>query len=201
MTLGKRPLQGWSIVTYSALAISSILAIILIFQGINEPAMRIAIRATARTSCILFVAAFVASALRRIWSNKLTTWLLKNRRYFGLSFAVSHGFHAIAIIALAIITSGASYESDPGGMLGYFFLITMTITSFRPTAAWLSQPNWQILHTVGMYYLWLAFIYSFGNRLDKSMYIYSPFVILLILAILLRLISLKVRPDPTAKSC
>jgi hypothetical protein len=54
------------------------LALILLFNGVDEESMRIAIRATARTSCILFVSAFLASSLRKIWSNKLSIWLQKN---------------------------------------------------------------------------------------------------------------------------
>ncbi len=91
----KLAVQGWSIVGWSALAIGIMVSVIWLVHGINEQGMRIAIRATARTSCILFLIAFVASALRRIWSTPLTAWLLKNRRYLGLSFAVSHTYHAL----------------------------------------------------------------------------------------------------------
>ena len=64
--------QGWNLVKLSATAIFSLCSLILIFHGVNEQSMRIAIRLTARTSCILFLLAFSASSLRRIKSNKLT---------------------------------------------------------------------------------------------------------------------------------
>ena len=44
-----------NVVKLSAIAIISLFILILIFHGINEPSMRIAIRLTARTSCILFL--------------------------------------------------------------------------------------------------------------------------------------------------
>ena len=66
----------------------------------------------------------------------------------------------------------------------------MTLTSFKNTAAWLGDRGWKILHTVGMYYLWLAFIYTFGSRIQESVVIYLPFVLLLAISMLLRLLSL-----------
>lgn len=180
-------LQGWNIVVWSAVAIGIIVAAIWLVDGINEQSMRMAIRATARTSCILFVCAFAASALQRIWTTGFTTWLLKNRRYLGVSLAVSHTYHAIALIGLWIVTSHNSPTFDPLGTLGYIFLIAMTVTSFKRPAALIGQTNWQILHTVGMHYFWLGFTLEFALRIPKSMPIYLPLVIVLVLAMIVRL--------------
>ncbi len=181
-------LQGWNIVGYTALIISVILILILSINGIDEQAMRIAIRVTARSSCLLFLCAFLASTLRKMRSDKLTKWFVKNRRYLGLSFAVSHSFHALAIIGLALLATEGTVGTDHGGNLGYFFIIAMTATSFRRTADFIGDRGWKILHTVGMYYLWLAFTYSFGHRLlgGDPWFIYLPFTFLLIAAIILR---------------
>jgi sulfoxide reductase heme-binding subunit YedZ len=187
------PLQKWNIVVWSALAIATMLATILLLNGINEESMRMAIRATARTSCILFAIAFIASSVRKFWSNQISTWLLKNRRYLGLSFAVSHSFHALAIIGLAIVTPHTALKTDHGGNLGYLFIFAMTATSFDRTAKLLTPNAWKLLHTVGMYYLWLALTYAFSMRIidGKSWLIYAPFIILLVLAMFLRIVSKK----------
>lgn len=182
---------GWKIVTWSTIAIGVTLASILFFHGFNEESMRIGIRTTARTSCLLFILAFVASALRRFSKHNLVQWLRKNRRYLGLSMAISHGFHALAIIGLAILTADPYLSSNHGGNLGYFFIIAMTITSFQPTANLLGNWGWKILHTVGMYYLWLAFIYTFASRLNESLMLYIPFVGLLAIALIIRLLALR----------
>lgn len=186
MNLIKYQLQGWNIVGWTTWIIATLMIGIVIAHGINEQSLRIAIRLTARTSCLLFVSAFIASPLRYFWSNHITRWLRVNRRYLGLAMAVSHGFHAIAIIGLATLTTDPSLSNNHGGNLGYLFILAMTATSFPSTAALLGNQNWKILHTVGMYYLWLAFIYSFGHRLEESMLIYLPFVSLLAIAFLLR---------------
>ena len=184
-------LRRWQIVKWSTIFIATVFALILLANGINESSFRIAIRFTARSSCILFLLAFCASSLRRLGSTGITNWLLHNRRYLGLSMAVSHGFHAIAIAYVAILTSENMVRDNHSANLGYMFIILMTITSFKYPAAILGRRNWRILHTVGMYYLWLSFTYAFSERLNESWLIYFPFVAILILAFVLRFIPVK----------
>lgn len=71
MKTSEYPLRGWNIVGWTTLIIALIFLGILIVHGINELSMRIAIRLTARTSCLLFLCAFVASPLRYFWINNL----------------------------------------------------------------------------------------------------------------------------------
>jgi methionine sulfoxide reductase heme-binding subunit len=181
-------IQRWQIVQWSGMMIGTACGLILIFQGVNEESWRMAIRLTARTSCILFLLAFCASSCRRFKSTTFTNWLVRNRRYLGLSMAVSHGFHAIAIAGVAILTSENMVRDNHSANLGYLFILLLTITSFERPAAVLGRRNWGILHTVGMYYLWLSFTVAFSEKLSKSWGIYSPFVISLILALCIRLL-------------
>lgn len=181
-------LQRWQIVQWSTVIITTIFALILVINGINEASFRIAIRFTARSSCILFLLAFCAGSLRRLKSISLTNWLLSNRRYLGLSMAISHGFHAVAIAGVVILTSENMVRDNFDANLGYVFIILMTITSFKSPAALLGRRNWKILHTVGMYYLWLSFAVAFTTRLNQSWLIYLPFSTALVLVIILRFI-------------
>jgi methionine sulfoxide reductase heme-binding subunit len=187
----KLSLQGWQIVGFSALTIGTIVGVIWLFFGIEEAGMRLAIRATGRTSCLLFVSAFVASSLHKLRSTSLSGWLLKNRRYLGISMAVSHTYHAIALCGLWLATSGTAPSFEPLAIFGYILLAVMTITSFKGPAAMLGKRGWQILHTVGMHFFWLGFLFEFSFRLPKFFPIYSPFVILLVLAMVLRLLALR----------
>ena len=183
------PLQRWQIVKWSTIAIALIFVLILLFYGVNEAGFRIAIRFTARSSCILFLLAFCASSLHRIKTTPFSNWLLRNRRYLGLSMAISHAFHAIAIAGVAILTTENMVPDNLDANLGYGFILLMTITSFKRPAAILGRRNWRILHTLGMYYLWLSFTVAFSSRLSESWLIYTPFVSILILAVVVRLIS------------
>ena len=189
MNASKFRIRGWQIVGLSALAIGSMISVIWFVQGLDEASMRLAIRATGRTSFLLFLSAFVASPLRRLWATPLSTWLLQNRRYLGVSMAVSHTYHAIAILGLWIVTAGAEPKLDPLGTFGYGLLLAMTLTSFDRPAAWLGKRGWKILHTTGMYFFWVGFLFEYSYRLPKSMILYSLFVSLLVLAMILRLIA------------
>ena len=181
----------WQIVKYVTIFITTVFTFILFSNGINEPSFRIAIRFTARSSCILFLLAFVASSLRHIAPGSVNNWLLQNRRYLGISMAISHAFHAIAIAGVAILTSENMVRDNHLASLGYVFIILMTITSFKRPADILGKRNWRILHAVGMYYLWLSFIVAFAERLTASWLIYFPFVFALILGFLLRFVTAK----------
>jgi len=185
--------KQWQIVQYATIFIATVFAFILFVNGTNESSFRIAIRFTARSSCILFILTFSASSLCRLFPNSISNWLFKNRRYLGLSMAVSHSFHAVAIAGVAVLSSENMMRDSHLATLGYIFILLMSITSFERPAAILGKRAWRILHTLGMYYLWLSFITSFSKRLGESWFIYSPFVFILILAFLLRFIPSKKR--------
>ena len=161
--------------------------------------LRMAIRFTARTSLALFCLAYAASSLRRLWPVTATSWLLRNRRYIGLSFAASHVAHGCAITALAstapdvyrALTTPASYVF---GGLGYLAIAAMAATSFDTTAAWLGAARWRRLHAICGFYLWAQFCISFGKRIPASPG-YATFLAILFAVMALRLMA----RDPAAK--
>ena len=101
--------------------------------------VRMVIRFTARTSLLFFCLAFSAAALARLWPNAWTRWQRRNRRYLGVTFAASHGIHAMAIAAFAVMdpagyAAATSITSYIFGGIGYAFIIAMTATSFDRSA-------------------------------------------------------------------
>lgn len=181
---------GWPLVGWSALAIATMVAGLLGHAGTGPDAIRVVIRATARTSVALFTLAFAAAALARRWPSRATHWLLANRRYVGVSFAVSHFAHLLAILALAGLSPGRPVAGAGvlvSGGIGYALLAAMTLTSFDRTAAWLGPQRWKRLHTAGAYYLWLVFSLSFVPRAVTEPVLYAPFAAALLAALVLRL--------------
>jgi methionine sulfoxide reductase heme-binding subunit len=161
-------LQGWRLVAAAA-AVLSLMAVGLVLASPDVAGVRSVIRWTARTSLVLFLLTFTASAAWRRWPSAWTRWQLANRRYLGLSFAVSHGVHLIAIIVFAQIAPMAfDQASNPQtrfvGEIGYAFIFAMTATSFDTTAAWLGRRAWKILHSTGGWYLWFVFLLSYASR-------------------------------------
>jgi len=186
--------EGWRLFAVLTLTLTALSLAIAGLRGFDVESIRMVIRFTARTSLLFFCLAFSASALARLWPNTWTRWQRRNRRYLGVTFAGSHGLHAIAIAAFAVMdppgfmaaTSAASYIF---GGIGYSFIIAMTATSFDRTAQAIGPRAWRILHLSGGYYVWFQFMVSFGRRVP-GMPLYALFLIPLLAVIAVRLIAM-----------
>jgi hypothetical protein len=183
-------LAGWPLLAATAsLLLAMSIAIVAAMPGVDG--IRMLIRATARTSLLFFLFAFVAAAAWTLWPAAPTRWLRANRRYLGLSFAVSHAIHALAIYALARVdpvlfhqlTNPVTYFT---GGLAYAFIIAMSATSFDRSAALLGPRAWKVLHGSGAFYLWISFVFTFGKRLGQGPF-YAVILAVLLGALALRL--------------
>jgi hypothetical protein len=181
-------LHGFGLVGLVALAIGALAAIVLGLHGPGEEGMRALLRVTARTSLVLFLLAYLASTLRALADRPFTRWLIRNRRYVGLSFAVSHGVHGLAIVGLSRATGT---PPEPGtlaaGGLAYGFLAAMTATSFDRSAAWLGPRWWNRLHRTGVHFLWFVFAFTFAGTLSQASGAHAVFAALASAALLLAL--------------
>jgi DMSO/TMAO reductase YedYZ heme-binding membrane subunit len=161
--------NGWSLVGIAAVVVGALTAIVLGLHGTGEDGMRALLRATARTSLALFLLAYLASTLRALVERPFTRWLIRNRRYVGVSFAVSHLVHGIAIVGLSRATA---IPPDPGtlvaGGLAYTVLAALVATSFDRSAAWLGPRAWNRLHRAGIHYLWFVFAFTFAGTLAQA---------------------------------
>ena len=165
-------MNGWRLTGLLSLLL---LAMTLYFLGghADVEGLRLVIRATARTSLILFAMAFAAGALVELAPNGVTRWQRRNRRYLGVSFAVSHGIHLVALIALARSDAELFWTlTNPANIVlagaAYVLLAAMTATSFDRTAAWLGARKWRLLHLVGGWYIWISFAVAIGKRLPQG---------------------------------
>jgi hypothetical protein len=183
--------RGWSIVAWVMLALATMTVAVLALAGTDDEGIRVLVRATARTSVVLFSLAFVAAPLARAWPTTASRWLRANRRYLGVSFAASHTVHLVALLALSgwslgnLVTRGGAFTTTLGG-IGYLFVAAMTATSFDRSAAWLGPDLWQRLHSLGAHYLWVVFFLTFAPLVLRSPW-YWPFVGLLLATLGLRL--------------
>ena len=163
--------EGWILVLWTALAVGAAVAAILVAGGAELGSLRAALRLTARTSLILFLAAFTASSLRRLWPVPLTAWQLRNRRYLGVSFAVSHFIH-LGLIAALVPHTPERFTANPAGLLpgatAYLFLLALTVTSFDRTAAWIGRTWWSRLHRTGSWWIWLIFAGNYGSKITRG---------------------------------
>jgi hypothetical protein len=187
-------MNGWRLTgVLTALLCAMSLALLALNAGDIE-GIRLVIRATARTSLLLFVLAFTASALVELAPGELTRWQRRNRRHLGVSFAISHFIHLAAILALASLDRELFWKLTNLTTIvlagtAYLFIAAMTATSFDPTAAWLGPRNWRRLHLIGGWYIWISFAVAVGKRVPLDRF-YWPMAVLVVAAAAVRLIAM-----------
>lgn len=193
-------IKGWQITGWVAAALALLIGISFASAGFSEAAIRSIVRGTAKLSVLLFLSAFAASSLRAFWPNDVTTWLLQNRRYIGVSFALSHFTHLAALVGLAVAFPHPFVDdlrpiTLVGGGLAYAFITAMTITSFSAPRRAIGAKAWTVLHTVGGYYIWTIFLNSYLSRAMRDLE-YAPFAIALLAVLTLRIVHAIKRRTP-----
>jgi hypothetical protein len=141
--------------------------------------------------------AFTASALVELIPSDATRWQRRNRRYLGVSFAVSHFIHLAAIVGLATLDRELFWKLTNTATIvlagtAYLFIAAMTATSFDRTAAWLGPRKWRLLHLVGGWYIWISFATAIGKRVPLDRF-YWPMAALVLAAAIVRLIAMSRR--------
>lgn len=123
------------------------------------------IQLSVRCAVPLLFIAFAASSIQALLPGPLSRWLLRNRKYVGLSFAAAMAWQAFFILWL--VTVHTDYYVNQvyvlrdaiEGVTGYLFLIAMTVTTFSWGRKQLNPRQWRLLHLSGIYFLW-AYAFS-----------------------------------------
>lgn len=101
-----------------------------------------------------------ASALHALFPAPSSTWLLRNRKYIGLCFAVAMAWQGLFIFLVSNFHREYYFEEifllrdEIEGSTGYLFLGAMVATSFEFGRRHLSAKQWKSLHRSGVYFLW-----------------------------------------------
>ncbi len=182
--------EARTLLSVTAALLATVVAHAVLLHGAGEEATRLVIRQTARISLLLFAASFSASSLLLLRPAPITRWMMRNRRYLGLGFALSHFVHLAAILTLARLDS--SFEVDTvtkifgGG--AYVIIAAMAATSFDGAVRLLGTRNWQRLHRFGSYYLLVLFANSYLPRAAESP-TYLPAAVIIVGVVALRAIA------------
>lgn len=196
--------RGWRLTAVAALCVCLMTAALLLFYGAGEAGLRSAIRNTARTSFVLFLAGFTGPALAALRPALAVRRLAARQSHLFAAFAASHLVHAAAIFALAWQTRGASMEGRgahelAAGGLVYLCILASAAPAFPRAARWLaSHAKARVARTAGLYLVWLTFADSYGGRAARSIF-YAPFALALLAALALRLLAATARraADPS----
>jgi methionine sulfoxide reductase heme-binding subunit len=197
-------LNGWRLTGVLSVALGAMTVGFLAVHAWDIEGLRVAIRATARTSLMLFALAFSAAAMAELFPGDFTRWQRRNRRYLGVSFAVSHFIHLGLLIALARIDRELFWQlTNMANVIlagaAYVFLAAMTATSFDKAVAWLGPRRWRLLHLIGGWYIWISFAVACGKRVPQGP-IYWAMMALVLAVGIARLIAMSRRSRLTPKT-
>ncbi|WP_325917684.1 ferric reductase-like transmembrane domain-containing protein [Pseudomonas frederiksbergensis] len=171
--------QGWSLFNMIAALVLLMTALILIINPDLTEGVRSAIRATARSSFVLFLLAFTASAFAVLVPSPLSKSLVRERRFIGLAFAFSHLVHALLIYWYGQLNTefwpGRTTLGNVPGTVGYVFILLLALTSFKSTKRLIGTTAWKRLHTTGMWVVAAIFAYSNFKRIPMSDWYVLPF--------------------------
>lgn len=201
MVKGTGKVLGWNLPLTVLNFLSLFFILVLIFSIDHAESLRFLIRFTARISIVIFSMAFVASSCVYLWPHSdFFRWLAKNRRHVGISFAITHLFHLLAIIALAFIDTEkflatTTWVTFIFGGLVFVFIIFMLITSFEKPAAMLSAKQWKWLHKTGSYGIWIVFMVSYLGRVIAMQWIYLFPTLLSLATVTVRYLAWKKKKD------
>ena len=180
----------WKLFAALAVLVSLTMAVACSLAPDQVQALQYAVRATARTSFLLFLSVFTAGSLAKLLPSMSIRVLVRERRYIGLSFAYSQLLHAGAL-AVYIVTAPAAFwvgrtaATNVPGSIGYLMIVLLTVTSFATPARLIGPQNWKRLHRTGVWFIAVIFAASFLTRAHHHAGYVVPGIIM-IAAMLLR---------------
>lgn len=152
----------------------------------DETTIRVAIRATARISFVLFLGAFLGNALYCLVPAAATRWLRAKKDGLILGFAASHTVHLGFILTL-IATLG--YEQALRRTMvvpftiGFLFIYGLAADVLFRHRTFLPSRFEAVTH----YYLMALFAVSFTRHAIAKPLFYTPFVLVAVAAIAMRI--------------
>jgi hypothetical protein len=178
--LKSKIINGWKLFWLITTPISLVMVLTMLRVDLSSAeGVSSMIQLSVRCAVPWLFIAFAASSLQVVFPGVFSRWLLRNRKFIGLCFAASMAWQLFFILWLVGIHT-EYYVSDVyvlsdvvEGVFGYAFLIAMVLTSFKFGRSRLTQKQWKLLHTSGIYWLW---IYAWSVYWFNVFYYQAPAV-------------------------
>jgi methionine sulfoxide reductase heme-binding subunit len=152
----------------------------------DEMTIRVVIRTTARISFVLFLGAFLGNALYCLVPAPATRWLKANKDGLTLGFAGSHTVHLAFILAL-VAAIGREHALKRIMVVafttGFLFVYGLAADVLFRHRTFLPSRFEVLAH----YYLMALFAVSFTRHAIAKPIFYTPFVLVAVTAIAMRI--------------
>ncbi len=122
----------------------------------------LAARTTDEFAGLLFLVAFLAGPLARLFPNSFTTELQLDRRRLALGFAAAYGVYLFVAI-FAASGEGQKIGVPQASAIAFQFLLltAMAATSDIWSAGVMGLAVWRRLHTAALWFFWLAYTFAY----------------------------------------
>lgn len=183
--------KTWEVVTLTAISVATTMLLLLFAHGLTKTGVILTIRATGRISFPLFLMLSLSGSLYKLIPSPGAYWLLRNRKYLGLAFAIVYLYHALGFTTLIIMTREPNIEGLELilSIICYGLLVAMTVTSFRAIRRQISPWIWNSLHGIGMLFFWYFFLQEFMHRAEENALLYLPMAIITAAVLPIKLIA------------
>jgi len=160
--LQSRFINAWSLFWLITAPISAVM--VYSMMGIELTSARAVssmIELSVRCAVPLLFVAFAASSVNVLFPGPFGRWLLRNRKFIGLSFAAAMAWQLLFILWMLTQYTEHYVENVYAlsdlieGVGGYLLLSAMVLTSFKFGRSRLTARQWKLLHKIGIYWLWL----------------------------------------------
>ncbi len=177
-------MNKWNLVYIITVSFVLFVIIFIGINGFNLESLQELLKFSARFSFLIFCITFSASSLILFYENGITKWMLTNRRYLGISFAVIHFLHLMLLVTKNHFFEPPFIESSlislVGGIITYSFIGLMLITSFPYFSKRMTTKNWNYLHQIGGYAILTTFTVAYLRYTFENPF----FSILLLIAVI-----------------
>lgn len=159
--LNHKAINGWNLFWLVSVPMSLVMVIEMSRVDLSTgPGVSHMIGFSVRFAVPIIFLVTAASALPVLFPGAFPTWLLRNRKYVGMCFAVAMAWQGLFIFMMSNIHRGYYFDEiyflrdELEGSTGYIFLTAMVLTSFRFGRRHLTGAQWKLLHRIGVYFLW-----------------------------------------------
>ncbi len=164
--LKNRAINRWSLFWLVSIPMSIVMIIASMGADLSTgPGVSEMISFSVRWAVPFIFLVVAISSLQILFPGPLPMWLLRNRKYIGMCFAVAMAWQGLFIFIMSTFFRDYYFEDvyllrdELEGSIGYIFLPAMVLTSFRFVSKHLSAKQWKLIHKSGLYFL---FAYPFS---------------------------------------
>lgn len=156
-----RWINKWNLFFLISIPISAFMLIpLLSFDSITGGEISEMISFSVRWAVPFIYLVIAISSLQILFPNTFTRWLMVNRKYIGLIFAVAMAWQGLFIFIMSYFyhdyyfSEVYYFRDEIEGSIGYIFLMAMVLTSFKFGSKMVNSSQWRIIHKAGVYFLW-----------------------------------------------